>query len=158
MRQLRELGARARPDQRLALLQNSLRNNPDHVDANRLMGDVTVLAGRPTEALVQYREASRLMPDAPGPLVSMASIHATDPDPEVRDAARAVELAERAAQLAPTGSPVVAETLAAAYAVDGRLERALEVLQLAIDALPEQRNGERRRLERQLVRYREGGG
>ena len=43
--------------------------------------------------------------------------------------------------------------LADAYARDGRFERAVEVLQVAIDSLPEERKGERRRLERQLVRY-----
>ena len=48
--------------------------------------------------------------------------------------------------------------LAAAYADDGRRERAVEVLEAAIDALPEERDAERRRLERQRVRYREGGG
>ncbi len=148
---------RGRTERAISLLRAFVALEPDVFLGRQILASAYRRAGRPVEALAQYREASRLLPDVAGPLVAMASIHATDPDPEVRDAARAVELAERAAQLAPTGSPVVAETLAAAYAGDGRLERALEVLQLAIDALPEQRNGERRRLERQLVRYREGG-
>jgi len=86
----------------------------------------------------------------------MAWIHATHPDPRIRDAAKAIEFAERAAGISDGGDPTVREALAAAYAANGQFERAIDVIEATIAALPESRSEDSRRLEGQLRSYRDG--
>ena len=52
---------------------------------------------------------------------------ATCPEAAIRDTVSAVQLAERAVQLAPEGNPIVLDALGAAYAADGQFERAVEI-------------------------------
>jgi len=62
----------------------------------------------------------------------MAWILATHPNPEVRNASQAIELAERAAELTKYQNASVLDTLAAAYAAAGQFDRAATTAQTAI--------------------------
>lgn len=143
-------------DEAIALLRDLQALEPDDYLGHLSLGNAYRRAGRAEEALAQYRQASRLRPEFHRPFERMAWIHATHPDPKIRDAARATELAERAADIAGESDPSVRETLAAAYAASGQFERAAAVIQAAIDALPENRSQGARRLRRQLRTYRDG--
>jgi len=67
-------------------------------------------------------------------------ILATHPDPKARDANRAIELAERAAELTKHQSPEVLGTLAEAYAAAGRFDRAVTAAQAALALASAARN------------------
>jgi Flp pilus assembly protein TadD len=91
--------------------------------------------GQAKEAVIQYNKALEIDPNDTQALNNMAWILATWPDALTRDAARAVELAERADALTRGASPMISATLAAAYAEAGRFAEALttgrRALQLA---------------------------
>ena len=83
----------------------------------------------------------------------MASILATHPDPESRDPQRAIQAAQRAAKITQHEDPLVLDTLSAAYASAGQIDRAVTIeeraLQLAVTRLtPQLVNQLRRRLEK----------
>jgi len=106
--------------------------------------------GQARAALAEYGVATRLQPQAAEPLAGQAWARATADDPETRDSRLAVELALRADALAGGSNLSVRETLATAYAADGRPDLAAGILRAALDALPTDRGRDRRRLERQL--------
>ena len=88
------------------------------------------------EAVGPLREAVRLEPEALRLLNDLAWILATHPDPAVRDAAEAIELARRAARLTRQRDPQVLDTLAAGYAAAGRLGEAIATAQRAVGLAP----------------------
>jgi tetratricopeptide (TPR) repeat protein len=145
-----------RYDEAIPLLLDFQALEPDEYIGHLSLANAYRRAGRADGALAQYREASRLRPGFHGPFERMAWIHATHPDPKIRDAAKAIEFAERAADITQGGDPAVRETLAAAYAANGEFERAAAVIQTAIAALPKSRSKDLKRLDRHLRSYRDG--
>ena len=109
----------------------ALQHAPDFAPARFALGRVTLAQGRARQAVAHFREALALRPDWPEVLNALAWIHATSPDPDLRDGPRAVELAERASRLADNRAPAVLDTLAAAYAEVGRWDRAVETAERA---------------------------
>ncbi len=81
--------------------------------------------GRREEALAAFRASLARQRDAPLTLGEMAWILATDDEARVRDGAKAVKLAERAARLPGVEPGWVLNILAAAYAETGQFERAV---------------------------------
>jgi tetratricopeptide (TPR) repeat protein len=65
-------------------------------------------------------------------LNAIAQILVVHPDPKVRDASEAVRFAQRAAKITEYQKASVLETLAAAYAAAGQLDRAATTAQTAI--------------------------
>jgi len=88
-------------------------------------------AGKFAEALQAYREAVRLYPNDPHALNNLAWRLATYPRPELRNGREAVQLASRAVELTGQQQPVCVRTLAAAYAEDGQLGKAIEMAKQA---------------------------
>jgi cytochrome c-type biogenesis protein CcmH/NrfG len=82
-----------------------------------------------SDAIVHYRKAIRLTPDFPDALNELAWILATDPNPENRSGAEAVQLARRACELTQNQQPVFLTTLAAAYAETGQFDEAIATIQ-----------------------------
>jgi serine/threonine-protein kinase len=82
------------------------------------------MMGKRDDALPHLRAALLARPDWPAPMSEIAWILATHPDPKRRDAAQAVRLAERAAELTGRREPAILDTLAAAYAAAADWERA----------------------------------
>ena len=81
--------------------------------------------GNDAGALEQYQEALRRAPGLAEPTARLARFLATTPAPAFRDGARAVALAERAADLTQGKVARVLDTLAAAYASAGRFPDAV---------------------------------
>ena len=84
------------------------------------------------EAILHYEKALQIAPHTMLPLNNLAWIRATSPDPFQRDGAKALELAKEANQLSGGKDPVVARTLAAAYAENGQFTEAIETAQRAL--------------------------
>ena len=83
------------------------------------------------EAIRCFRQALGLRPDWPSALDSLAWLLATVPNSDLRDAAQAVQLAERACQLEGNPHPKRLDTLAAAYAAAGRFADAVRTAERA---------------------------
>jgi len=88
---------------------------------------------------------------------NLASIFAENPDPKVRDAARAIRLAEEACRLTSYKIPESLDTLAAAYAEAGRYEEAAAIARKALKlALMEKRDQLAKEIRERLRLYEAG--
>jgi protein O-mannosyl-transferase len=108
-----------------------LENNPDDFTAH--LGLVTVLPhlGRSAEAETHLKAALQACPDTPDALNNLAWTLATSGTANLRDGARAVELAERACKLTDYRETIMVGTLGAAYAEAGRFDDAIATAQKA---------------------------
>jgi protein O-mannosyl-transferase len=84
-------------------------------------------AGKPERAADHYREALRLRPDWPEALNNLAWMLATYPRADLRNAAEAVQAAERACELSGRREARFLGTLDAAYASASRFPEAITV-------------------------------
>jgi len=129
--------------------RRALMINPDYAAAHNNLGAVLIRMGSLEEALEHFQKAAALEPDWPGPLVGIAEVLTTHPEPNRRDVKSAIEKARRAAELTKHQNAAVLETLAAAYAASGRFEEALAAAEAALKLSLQQRN---QRLTRQIRR------
>jgi Flp pilus assembly protein TadD len=83
------------------------------------------------EAVAQYQQALRLDAGMPVVLNNLAWILASNPDPQIRNGAEAVRLAEQACALTRYQEATLVSTLGAAYAEAGRFEQAVEMARKA---------------------------
>jgi len=114
-------------------------------------GQALQTLGRFEEAFEQLALALQRAPDDVQLLIDFAWLSATCEDAGARDGLRAVELAQRAAELVGEDDPVVQSTLAAAHAALDDFERAVQLQEAAIGASPPER---REALHRRLDAYR----
>jgi Flp pilus assembly protein TadD len=115
------------------------------------IGDTSAKLGKPTEAKLHYGAALRLRPDWPMPANNFAWMLATHPDPKVRDAERALRIAET---LTPT-DPTFLDTVAAAQAAAGQFDDARRNTTAAIALARDAGQDEFvRALEKRLALYR----
>jgi arylsulfatase A-like enzyme/Tfp pilus assembly protein PilF len=86
------------------------------------LGDMAADAGDYADAIRHYEQALELQANAagPAPALRLARLLATCPDSRLRDGARATALAERAAARVEQPDAWLLDTLAAAYAAEGR--------------------------------------
>jgi tetratricopeptide (TPR) repeat protein len=112
--------------------QEGLRLRPD-AKAYYNLGLARVVQGKPAEAISNYRQAIALTPDWADALNDLAWLLATCHTPEVRSAAEAIRLAERACELSAGKEPRYCGTLAAAYAEAGRFDDAVRTAEKAKD-------------------------
>ena len=120
---------------------------------HKVWADSLLALGKMDDALVHYRLQIEISPALPDPYNSAASILARRGG---ADAAEAVRLAERAAQLTGRGHPSVLRTLASAYAATGQYDQAIaaarEALQLAAQVGDD---GLAERIRQQLAGYQQ---
>jgi tetratricopeptide (TPR) repeat protein len=120
-------------------------------------GELLAAFGRRAEAINQYRQALALNPNLVPALNNLALILATDPDPENRNGAEAIQLAQRACALTDYQTPVLIGTLAAAYAEAGRFKEAIETAQRARRLAQAARQPEVAEKNRQLLELYQSG-
>ena len=125
------LGSQGQVREAIREFREALRLQPDNEEAHNNLGLALRMTGERDRALAEFTAALARRPDWPGPMSEIAWILATHPDPAVRDRAKAVRLAERAAELTGRRQPVILDTLAAAYAAAGDFERAAATAQEA---------------------------
>lgn len=106
---------------------------PDDAEAHLNLAKALAGSGQLAEALPHYEQAVALRPRSSSLAASLAWVYATNPDDSIRDAAKAVKLAETADQLSGGSDPVALDTLAAAYAEAGRFPEAIQAASKAVD-------------------------
>lgn len=127
---LREAG---RFEEAAAAYRAAIAVEPKLPEPHLQLGAVLVQLGRSAEALPRIAEAARLRPDWVPPLVQQSRILASASDPALRDPARAVELAEKAARLTQQGDIAVLQCLTDAYLAAGREREAIATASRAYD-------------------------
>ena len=108
----------------LEQFREAVRLAPDDPQTRDKLATTLIEQNRTAEAVEQYRAIIRLRPDSVPPLVRLAMLLATHPDPAIRNGDQAVKLAQRASQLTSDSDAAVLDSLAAAYAETGQFERA----------------------------------
>jgi tetratricopeptide (TPR) repeat protein len=122
-----------RVEESLAHLQKALEIDAENPEAHNNVANTLLRIDRVDEALAHYNKAVELNPRSVNTLNNLAWLLATSPEPRVRNGPRAVELAERADNLAGGNNPIVVATLAAAYAEAGRFPDAVRTAKRALD-------------------------
>jgi len=128
------LASAGRPDQAIEQFRIALQLKPQLVDTRFGLANAYAQAGLVREAIAELDELLRERPDWPAAEATLAWLLATSDDAEVRNAARAVQLAEDAARHSERGDPEVLNSLAAAYAAQGRFRDAADTAATAIGA------------------------
>jgi tetratricopeptide (TPR) repeat protein len=140
-------------------LQNAVRVRPAYYQAHEELGFAFYLRGNTVEALTHLRLALDGEPERVSVLTLAASLMAMSPEATVRNGPEAVVLAERAVQLTKGLDVSALDTLAAAYAEDGRFDRAQETVRQAMAIVEKQTKEEQGdaslmdRLKTHLAKY-----
>ena len=113
--------------------------------------------GRTDKAIEHYNKALSLSPASTLVLNNLAWILATNQNSNLRDGARAVQLAEKASKLSGYKDAVFLDTLAAAYAEAGRFHEAWQTAQKAVElALTEGRAQLAEDIKKRMQLYKAG--
>jgi protein O-mannosyl-transferase len=143
-------------DEAVAHWQTTLSINPNDAEAHIALANVLLTKGQLREAMAHYQAAIEAEPLSTMALNNLAWVLSTSSDAEVRNAQRALELAQRAVQLSRTENPVFIRTLAAAYAAIGRFDDATESGERALRLAHEQNQSDLAyALEQDIELYRE---
>ncbi len=134
--------------------RQAVRLRPGDGDALYNLANASMMHGALDEAVALYGRAMVAEPGAPEPFAELAWLLVTHPDPARRDPARAVRLAERAAELTGRVQPGVLDVLAAAYAATGALDRAVATAETALERVPPGRGDVAAAIRERLRAYR----
>jgi tetratricopeptide (TPR) repeat protein len=121
-----------RIDEAIAHWQKTVSIQPNDAEAHTTLGDALLRKGEIGQAIAQYQAALEIAPHSISALNNLAWALATCPDASLRNGAKAIELAQKADQLAGGQNPIFIRTLAAAYAENGRFTDAIETAQRAL--------------------------
>jgi len=110
-----------------------LKSKPDSAEVHYNLGLVLVSQGKVEQAVSHYQQALKIKPDYAACLNKVVQILVSHPDARVRDANKAIALAERASELTEGKNTSILDVLAAAYAAGGQFDRAVATVQRAID-------------------------
>lgn len=122
-----------KPAEAIQQLQEALKQEPTNAQLNFDLAEVLADQGRKREAIGFYNKAIDASPEFVIALNNLAWLLATDPNEQLRDGPRAVQLAERACQASNWKYAYLIGTLAAAYAEAGRFPDAVATAEKACD-------------------------
>jgi len=118
-------------DEAIAHWEKSLEIQPDNNAARNYLGTAYASIGRDREAVAQWEQTLAYDPENGDAANNSAWLLATSQNAELRDPAKAVELAKRAANLPGGSNPIVYRTLAAALAENGQFNDAIRAAERA---------------------------
>ncbi len=148
---LREQG---RLDEAITRYQQAIRISPRYADAHNNLALAFSEKGQLHNAIEQYEAAIAADPHSLLALNNLALELSTSTDPSCRDTSRAVQIAEKAAQIAPE-NPTIVRTLATAYAQNRQFIQAGKAAEMALGMAQEQKDQALViALERELTAYR----
>ena len=117
----------------LVHFQKAVASRPTYVEAWVNLGSACLQQGRAKEAVAHFRRALAIDPKNVDAQNNLAWALATSPDVGLRDGAQAVMLAEQVNRRTGAKDPNLLDTLAAAYAEDGRFTDAVSCVRTAIE-------------------------
>jgi Flp pilus assembly protein TadD len=150
----RALYSKGRFDEAILAFRRALQLRPD-AEIYYNLGYSLQMRGSFDQALYNYLQARKLNPDWPLPLNGIAQIYLTHPDVNKRNVNKAVIFARRAAEMAKYEDPVILNTLAAAYASAGRLEKAVKTAEKALELTADKDKDMANQIRKQLQLYKQ---
>jgi tetratricopeptide (TPR) repeat protein len=149
------LAEQGKLDEAIDHYQQGLRFEPDFATAHYSLGNALRAKGKLNEAMNHYSQALNSNPNYPGPLVNMAQILSTHPDPNIRDTSMATEFAKGAAKLTGYQNAFILNTLADCYAASGQFDQAIKTAQKAMElAAASQNEALANHLRKQIELYK----
>jgi Tfp pilus assembly protein PilF len=106
---------------------------PGHLEAHNNLALTYFSKGRTDLAVTHWNQILKYDPDWIDALNNLAWIRATHESADFRKSKEAVKLAEKACRLTKYGNPAKLDTLAAAYALDGRFAEAVTTARKALE-------------------------
>ncbi len=134
------LAAEQRFDEAIHELERALELRPDDVDAHRVLGQIYASRRQDARAVLHLGRAVELAGDHAEMLTGLAAILADSRDVSVRDAPRALALAERAVALTGRRDPFALDVLSVAQAGVGRFADAAATAREAVPLAQAQGN------------------
>ena len=150
------LASLGRLDEAMSQYEQAAQLDPGHSRPYYLMGKTLLMQGHDTEAVGRFREALRLDPNDLPTLILLASVLASSENPQIRNGAEAVALAEKANVITGGGQSLVLDTLAMSYAEAGRFKDAQQIEQQAIQLAQAAGLKETNVINRRLELYQSG--
>jgi Flp pilus assembly protein TadD len=126
--------ATGKPNEAIKYFNEALRETPNQAEIYEYLGQAYKQLGRYGPAVQNWTKVVELKPNNAKVLNILAWLLATVDDVSVRDANRAVELAQRVCELTGYKAPSALDTLAAAYAAGGRFTDAKATAEKALEA------------------------
>jgi Flp pilus assembly protein TadD len=127
-------------DEAIASFQKAQQIKPDDAEVQDNLAVALFQKGNVAEAIAHFQKAMQIKPDDAKVQNNLAWALAIAPQASLRNGHQAVELAQRANQLAGGKNPVILCTLAAACAEAGRFPEAVENAQHALQLAETQSN------------------
>jgi tetratricopeptide (TPR) repeat protein len=128
------LATQGRLDEAEKPLRRAAELSPGDAETRFALGSLHEARGDGAAALAAYRDAVELRPGWSAPAQRMVWLFAADPDPAVRDAAAARQLAEMWCRATGFADPGALDALAAAHAEGGRFDEAVGAATRALQA------------------------
>ena len=133
---------------------NVLHLGIDDAEIYHRIGETLIAAGNAKQAVKYFQQAAQLAPAQPAPVIWLARILATGPDPNVHDPNAAIGFAKHAAELTNYKDPAVLEILAQSYAANKQFDLAAKTIEDAMSLLSAEPDSELAvRLREQLQQY-----
>jgi len=151
---LQEARKQKKISETISSLQESLRNDPNQPELHNKLGMLFYSRGDLQKTIYHWDMALQLKGDQVDLLNNLAYIIATQTDEFLKNPQKAIQMARRACELTEFKKPEILDTLAVAYAADGRFTEAIETIQKAIDlAVPSDNQAFKNELKKRLDLY-----
>jgi len=148
-----------RPRKALRIVDRLINAEQTDWQALRLRGDVLLALGRHTDAIADYEQAVKNIPedddDLSGILNNLSWVLSTSPEDSVRNGDRALEAGLRACELTQYNKSHILSTLAAAYAELGQFDKAIEWSTKAVELGAKEENEQLEQLKEELKSYQD---
>lgn len=131
---------KGRNDEAVKHFKEALRIEPESHGAYKYMADALVNKGEITEAIKSYEESVRLNPGWTNAALPLVWILASWPDGAMRNPKRAMQVAWQLCEASENSTPEPLDALAAAYAAEGRYDKAKDYAGEAFGLAKEQTN------------------
>ncbi|MGA8179229.1 MAG: M48 family metalloprotease [Desulfobacterales bacterium] len=115
----------------LKILQREIEKNPNNPSLYSALGDLYYSNNNYVETINAYQQSLRIDPNNTHALNNLAWLYATCEVESFREPKKALDLAERAAELEET--PQILDTLAESYYINGRFQDAIDAEQKALE-------------------------
>jgi len=140
------------PREAIRRFTRALEIDENHFPSRRGRSDALISIGDHAAALADLERAHEQRPDDAAVLNNLAWLLATSPDEQLRDGARAIELATKACEKSEWKEAHIVSTLAAGYAEAGDFESALKYSRQSVET-SDPEAGVREQLESELASY-----
>ncbi|MFZ4082158.1 MAG: tetratricopeptide repeat protein [Pirellula sp.] len=148
-----------RPRKALRIADRLVNAEQTDWQALRLRGDVRLALGQHGEAIADYEEAVKNIPedqdDLSGVLNNLSWVLSTSPEDSVRNGDRALETGLKACELTEYKKSHILSTLAAAYAEAGQFDKAIEWSTKAVELGAKEESEQLDQLKEELKSYQD---